>query len=707
MGDYASPWPVIRGASHAFVPPRKVSVAEGVERTLVLRQPGGYSGPWSASETPYMVEPMNMLASRQHEAVCFVGPARSGKTLGLLDGWLAHAVVNDPGDMLITQMTQEKAREYSKIRVDRAIRHSPEIHRLISTRGHDDNTHDKLTRHGMWIKIGWPSATQLASSDYRYVALTDYDRMPDNVDGEGAPFGLGVKRTQTYLSRGMCMVESSPGREYVDPHWQPGTPHEGPPASGIIGIYNRGDRRRWYWQCPDCSEYFEAAPGLSLFATLPPEEELLESVRSLDLKRMARQHAFVCCPHCGSQIEAKWKHHLNDIRTARWVMDGMSVTRDGEMVGEAVESSIASYWLGGVAAAYQNWESIILRYLQGLREYALSGSDLTLRTTTNTDQAEPYLPRSLRGEAGQAELAELSEDFPQFIVPTDQGARFVTVAVDVQGGQDSRFVIQAHAHAPEHEQWVIDRRDIRDSKRPGSRSSGCAQIDPARYPEDWEVLTDLLSSTYRTPVDGEELRVAEIIVDTGGEDGVTANAYAWWLSLPNALRSRAWLYKGASSSSSAPVKESKASDKSAGRSRTVWFLLCNPNPLKDAVLNGAYREDSGPGKIHLGSWLRADFWDEMRAEVKQANGKYQKVRKRNEALDLCAMTRALLDHMLTRKRNRLDWDRPPAWARELHSNALREAAESRRSRNAERDSQNEPESPRRADPFSPIPFSET
>ena len=194
----ASPWPIVRAAAQAFRPPRRVTVAEGAAESLVIRQPGGYSGPWSPTETPYMIEPMNMLASRRHEAVCFVGPARTGKTLGLLDAWLARNVTCDPGDMLIVQMSQEKAREYSKTRVDRAIRNSPALAQLMSSRGHDDNTHDKLFKHGMWVKIGWPSATQLSSSDYRYVALTDYDRMPDNVDGEGSAYALGLKRTTTF-----------------------------------------------------------------------------------------------------------------------------------------------------------------------------------------------------------------------------------------------------------------------------------------------------------------------------------------------------------------------------------------------------------------------------------------------------------------------------------------------------------------------------
>ena len=117
----------LAAAYEAFRPPRRVAVSQGVAETLYVKQPGAKEGYWDVSETPYMVEPMDVLSSRRHEAVVFVGPARTGKTLGLIVGWMAHAVCNDPGDMMIVQMTQDKAREFSKTDIDRAIRHSPKL----------------------------------------------------------------------------------------------------------------------------------------------------------------------------------------------------------------------------------------------------------------------------------------------------------------------------------------------------------------------------------------------------------------------------------------------------------------------------------------------------------------------------------------------------------------------------------------------------
>lgn len=665
---FGSAWPIVQGAADAFRPPRRVSVAEGAQQNLMIVQPGGYTGLWSAAETPYMVEPMNMLASRRHESVVFVGPARSGKTLGLLDAWMTYVVTCDPGDFLCVQMTQDKARDYSKTRIDRAIRHSPALANLMSTRGHDDNTHDKLFRHGMWLKIGWPSATQLSSSDYRYVALTDYDRMPDNIDGEGSAYGLGVKRTTTFLSRGMCMAESSPGRTVTDPNYRLATAHEAPPCGGILGIYNRGDRRRLYWPCPHCGEYFQAEPGLGLFARLPGEDELLQIVRTADLQSLADQYAVICCPHCGCEIDASHKYQMN--QASIWL-------RDGEIAGHpetGIQSSIASYWLGGVAAAYQSWHNLLLRYLQGLRSFASSGEEESLKVTTNTDQAMPYLPRAMRDEQKRQAPSELAEDFPRYVVP--EQARFLVAAVDVQGGSGSRFVVQVHAVGPDLEQWMIDRYEIRESMREGI-CGGYAPIDPASYPEDWDLITErVLRCTYKTHIDGQELRVLRVVVDSGGEDGVTENAYKWWQDLAiKGMGGKAVLYKGGSVAN-APV----IAHKKVGAKKNISLLMSNANLLKDAVHNASRRDAAGNAKLHFPRWVGAAFWDELQAEVRLGDGKYKKIRKRNESLDLCCMIRAAL---LWLGADRLSWRNPPAWAAPVVENSERESRDERRERKAE------------------------
>lgn len=160
----------------ALKPPNRVTVAQGATN-LIVKQPGTAAGPWSPDETPYMVEPMNALASRKHEAVVFTGPARTGKTAGLLLGWMAHNIINDPGDMLFIQMTKDTARTFSKTDVDRALRNSGKLHAMKSSRAIDSNTFDTMFSHGMFLRIAWPTITNVSGSTFRYVAITDIDRM--------------------------------------------------------------------------------------------------------------------------------------------------------------------------------------------------------------------------------------------------------------------------------------------------------------------------------------------------------------------------------------------------------------------------------------------------------------------------------------------------------------------------------------------------
>lgn len=667
--NYASAWPIIRNAAGAFRPPRRVNVDETAANTLKIVQPGGYTGFWSARETPYMVEPMRLLASRKHEAVVFAGPARSGKTMSLLDGWLSHVVVCDPGDMLIVQMTQDKARDYSKTRVDRAVRHSPELRKLMSL-SHDDNTYDKLFRHGMWLKIGWPTPSQLASSDYRYVALTDYDRMPADLDGEGSPFSLGLKRTTTFLSRGMCAAESSPGYPISQPEWEPNPkePHAAPPTRGILDLFNQGDRRKLYWQCPHCREWFQ--PVLENFN--------LEAAR-------------VFCPHCAATLEPSDKPALN--RNARWVPEGITLDRDGCAHGSARESTIASFWMEGPAAAYQNWQSLASRLLRAEETFKATGEQDGLVAAYNVDWGRPYRNRIGHRQRSSVSLMNRSEETPRRVVP--DGVRFLIATVDVQGGQDRRFVVQIHGFGVDRECWLIDRFNIAED--------GGRQVSPASHPEDWDLITkDVVHRTYKLAADEDQrMGILAVGVDTGGEGSkgetsVTSQAYAWYRRIAaDGLAHRVILLKGGSQSVQSRVRKTYP-DNTGRKNRTqtaqgdvpIWIL--STDQIKDTVAGMLDREDPGPGYLHIPSWVQRWWYEELTYEQKDpTTGKWSKPGKKpNEAFDLLAYALAVCIVVGVEK---IRWDDPPAWARPpLEGNPLVADREEIEEARARREQQSDP-----------------
>lgn len=137
--------------------PRRMRVADAVAQYMRVPMGAGNSVPWDPLVAPYVIEPMNCLASREYDAVIFVGPARTGKTIGLIDGWVIYNVICDPADMLIIQMTEEKAREHSKKRLARTFRVSPEVVSRLSPNKNDNNVYDRTFLAGNYLKIGWPS----------------------------------------------------------------------------------------------------------------------------------------------------------------------------------------------------------------------------------------------------------------------------------------------------------------------------------------------------------------------------------------------------------------------------------------------------------------------------------------------------------------------------------------------------------------------
>lgn len=683
----------------ALRPPARMTPSAGAAKVLRIGGGGNSPIPWSADETPYMVEPMDMTASRAKQAVVFVGGARTGKSMGLILGTLAHRIAHDPGDALIIHLGIVKAREFSKMEFGRMLENSPALVDLKSPRFQDSATFDVKFRHGMFARIAWPTIEHVSSSTYRYTYVTDYDRIDnaDNVDGEGDLFTLLRKRTTTFMSRGSTVAESSPGREITDPHWRPRSPHEAPPVGGILGLYNMGDRRRYYWKCPHCNDRFEAEPGFGLFK-LPPIEQLIEDARILD-EKFVEQHSSVWCPNCGSQIGPEHKAAMN--RTGLWLPEGCHFDHNDRIDGSPRASEIASYWQGGVTAAFQPWKSLVSRYITAVQHYADTAEEDKIKVVTNVDAGAPYLPRHLAEIADKTgEVDKYDDSLERYVVPA--WARFVTAHVDVQGGANARFVVQIHAWGEHHEMALINRFAIRESRRPGA-DGGFAPIDPATYAEDWERITDeVVKSTYRTTVNDIEIRPVMTSVDGYGEAGVTTQAYAWFRRMAAAgFGSRVKLTKGASDKT-APLIRMTMVGGLEGKQNDIPLALFNPNLVKDAVAASYRRERPGPGFIHIprpkdpvknpGGWMAQAVVDEISAEVRLANGTWKRLKGSNETLDLLVAGRVTL--MALNYDRIKDWADPPRWARKIgDGNSNEISAEERRAMKAAQEADAGPSPP--------------
>lgn len=640
-------------------PPERLSVSAAAEKYRYVNSPGAYVGPWKNSTVPNMVEPMDTFASRRYNGMVFVGPAQCGKTDSLVINALVYSVLVEPLDLMLVCPTMTAARDFSIRRIDRLHRHSDEVGAMMLPGADADNKFDKSYRNGLLFTLSWPTPTELAGKPIGRVILTDRDRMPDDVDGDGEPFDLASKRTTTFGSYAMTVAESSPSRPVENPRWIAKTPHEAPPTGGIMSLYNRGDRRRWYWPCPECDMFFEGTFDLL---------EIDEKAKGTNYERS--QTVRMRCPHCAALIHPDKRGEMQE--WGIWLKDGQGIDKLGRVFGPEPRTSIASFWMNGVAAAFTSWSKLYATFLDANDHYERTGSEDALVKFFNTDIGVPYVPKSLYDVRSPEVIKSRAEDLGERVVP--EGVRFLVATVDVQ---KNMFVVQVHGILPgtPFDIVLVDRFNIVKSDR---EDDDCEKlwVKPATYLQDWDKITELvLKKEY--PLADESGRMMSIrftMCDSGGEDGVTGMAYAYYRALREENMHRRFVLSKGTGAPEAPrtrlaYPDSGKKDKLNGPRGDVPVLMLHANVIKD-MLNG--RLDSvepGKGMIRFPNWLSDKFYSELCAETRTAKGWENLNKERNESWDLlymcigCAISEFL-------RVEQIDWSNPPLWAAEWDRNDM-------------------------------------
>ena len=658
VGEFASLSDMMIALSSILQPPERLTVSQWAEKYRYVNNTGSYVGFWKNSTTPYMVEPMDMLNSQYHDGVILVAPAQCGKTDALVVNWCGFTIASDPMDMLIINPTSEMSRDFSKRRVSKLLRDTKECGELLNEDRNADNLGDKHFVNGVFLSMTHPSVSTLAGRPIPRVILTDYDRFPDDIGGDGNAYDLAAKRTTTFGSYRMCCAESSPSRPIEDPSWKPvkGS-HDAPPAKGIFALYNRGDKRRWYWLCPHCNQRFEG-----MFEMLKWNDKLTNMV---DIA----ESVYMECPHCTGRIEQSQRHAMQ--QTGVWVQGGMWFNSNGVLMGTPKKTRIASFWLRGVAAAFVNWGQLVTMYLAAEEEFKTTGSEEALQKFYNTDLGEPYVPKVVTQQRLPEHLHARAINIGDKVVPA--GVRALIATVDVQKDRFSVLVSGISAGRP-FDITIIDRFEIRKSDRTDEDGDNYF-VRPSTFLEDWDLLeTRVMNARYPLDDDtGRTMGVTLTLCDSGGYshkkgEATTSMAYDFYRALKKrGTASRFHLVKGigAPNAPRANITFPDATKKdalSAARG-DVPVLMLNSNLLKDTLSNRLDVTEPAHGLITFPDWLPMAFYQELCAEVRRPKG-WEKINKHdaNEAWDLLYyVLGAAVSKLL--KLDRVDWlTRPPRFS---------------------------------------------
>ena len=661
--NYKSLNQIIRDLAETLRPPERITVSEAAEKYVKINQPGAYVGDYHNSTAPYMAEPMDTFASREFWGMVFVGPAQSGKTQGLILNTIAYSVKVDPMDMMVVCPTMTAARDFSIRRIDRLHQHSPEIGKMLIPGDANDNKFDKHYTTGMLLSLSWPTPTELAGKPIGRVVLTDRDRMKDDIDGDGEPFDLAAKRTTTYGSYAMTVAESSPSRPITNLKWIAKTPHEAPPCAGILGLYNRGDRRRLYWPCPECSTYFEG-----LFTHL----ELGEDATGTNTEKT--DNVRLRCPHCAALIHPDQRDTM--LQEAVWLKDGQGIDKAGKVFGPAIRTGIASFWMRGVAASFISWKKLYELYLDAKDEYERSGSEDALTKFYNNDLAEPYVPASMYDMRSPETLKARAQNLGERVVP--EGVRFLSAQIDVQ---KNMFVVQVHGVLPgkPFDVVIVDRFNIVKSHRTDDEGERL-WVKPATYAEDWNLITEQVIKKEYPLADGSGrmMGIRFTCCDSGGSEGVTGMAYTYYRTLRDENMHRRFILTKGTGLPEAPrtrinYPDSGRKDKLSAARGDIPVLMLQSNIIKD-MLNGRLDcMEPGKGMVLFPDWLSDNFYSELCAETRTSKGWENLGQERNESWDLLYMLLGLCASELL-KVEHLDWDNAPGWAAPWDKNDMVRAA---------------------------------
>jgi phage terminase large subunit GpA-like protein len=437
------------------------------------------------------------------------------------------------------------------------------------------------------IVASWSeSKSTFASGSYRVCHLSDIDRFPDDVGGEGDTVALASKRLSSFGEDRKLFGESSPTKK------------------GVSKIYyeaKNGDQNRYFMNCPECKGRVTFLKDSFTYDFDELTYELTSDV------------SFVC-EHCGSLIPEYQKHEMMRVENgAKWQ----------PMNPDFRNPLRKTYFIGAYYSPIYTWNEIFQELLDAEKDKELYGKTNKLKVWYNTidgtlfdDEAEKEI------ETTVDQLLKRREEYQK--IPDN--VVLLSAGIDTQG---DRFEVSVYGWVNDREKYLIahyiivgDPKDIATQKQ----------------------LDKLLFSKFFECEDGGEMKIFCSAIDTGGNK--TEHVYNYVLK--RYKKYRLFAVKGGKSVDDPLVKD--YSMVKTKRNKPLKLYVLGVNSAKDDWIsdieeqfNSRYLHFSfNIQSFFDGVTMDRDmsdraFLQQFLEETKDENGRWKnELRRRNEALD-CAI----------------------------------------------------------------------
>lgn len=264
------------------------------------------------------------------------------------------------------------------------------------------------------IVCAWSeSKSTFASGSYRVAMLSDIDRFPDNVGGEGDTVTLAMKRLNSFMSNRKFFAESSPTKKK---------------SSKIYTEVKNGDQRRYFMNCKECGEPFT----------------FLENgfVYEYDDKNfLLKGDVGFACPHCGVVMSEYEKFEMMKLKNgARWIATNKEFNN-------VVRKT---YFIGAYYSPFLSWNEIFQEYLDALADKERTGRTHKMKVWYNTLDGTTYDAddKDKKINVDIEDLMERREDYTN--IPLD--VICLSAGVDTQG---DRFEVTIVGWKNSREKYII------------------------------------------------------------------------------------------------------------------------------------------------------------------------------------------------------------------------------------------------------------
>ena len=580
---------LVRSKWALAAPPPRVMPSEwvGLHRYL---PPGASPRAGAFQPTPYQRQMMDCIREPGIEEFVFMTSTQVGKS-EVLNSLIAYFIAEQPAPMMLVQPSTETARDYSKMRIQPMIEHTPILHAKVrEKKSRQPGNEIRLKEFdGGFLKItGANSGPGLRSHSVAKLFFDEVDAYQDELPGEGSPIELARRRTDAFGLQRLIGYTS--------------TPKKPKGLSQIEGAWLRSDQRHYYVPCPLCGamQWLQWRTGREDYRLRWEKDSagrpIPESVRYL-------------CEHCDGEIEEKYKGQM--LGAGGWVK------HKPENIG------VAGFHLN---ALYSPWESTWGRLAaewhdahqtrEGLREFVNLRLGETFEESPDAAIEGHTLMARVESFAASPEAGEEQPLLPEGVV-------VLVAAADVQ---HNRIEAQIIGFGVGEEAWVLAYEIFWGNP-------GIGGADPASGLDVWAAFDSFRLKTWKHP-SGATLAPGLTLVDSGFHSGAVYN----YVMPRQATRRPALASKGVDRlSRPGLVQESPV------RKHNIRLILIASAAGKDKLFARLALQKPGAGYVHFSDSLPPDYFDQLTSERRvPVRNKYRrttrsvwvKTQERNEALDL-------------------------------------------------------------------------